>query len=92
MYYDISHEPNSHDSLAWGGTKLGASINEILPSPYFLNGDNAYIQDRHMVVPIKDDDDFNFYQSSIEWQLNAPSVFSSGESNENTRQPGFSIV
>ena len=26
VYYDISHEPQSHDSLAWAGTPLGERV------------------------------------------------------------------
>ena len=62
-HYSMDHEPNSHDSLAWAGSKLGAKIKGILPSPLFLNGDNAFVQDATMVVPMNDSD-YDFYHSS----------------------------
>ena len=61
-YYDISHEPQSHDSLAWKGTALGARIARgELPAPFFINADNAFISSNSMVVP-GGGSDFDFYQ------------------------------
>ena len=63
IYYDISHEAATHDSLAWAGSTLGLKIKDILPAPFFINGDSAFVQENHMVVP-SNDSDFDFYQSS----------------------------
>ena len=62
-YYNIGFEPSSHDSLAWAGTKLGAKIDKEGLGGYFLNGDNAFTQQDHMLVP-SGASDYDFYQSS----------------------------
>ena len=66
LFYDMSYEACTHDSLAWAGTKLGSRIEEALSAHgrgYFLNGDNAYVLSNTMITP-GGGDDFDFYQSS----------------------------
>lgn len=66
IYYDMSFEACTHDSLAWSGSPLGGRIDALLKQHdqgYFLNGDNAYVLSNTMIVP-GGGDDFDFYQSS----------------------------
>lgn len=52
-WFDISHEPKTHDSLAFRGTTLGHLIeNGGLPGHFFLNGDAAFSHGKSMVCPI----------------------------------------
>lgn len=63
-HFDVFFTASSHDSLAWGGSKLGQKLEAgKLPHPYFLNGDNAFSCANHMIVPMNSSD-FDFYQSS----------------------------
>ena len=65
-FYDMSFEPQTHDSLAWVGTPLGQRFEETLSlhdKGYFFNGDNAYLGGKCMIVP-GGSDAFDFYQSS----------------------------
>ena len=66
-FFDISQVATTHDSTAWGRSKLGARVNDGgLPPPFFLNGDNAFVLSNSMIVPsgAPEDDDFDYYQSS----------------------------
>jgi hypothetical protein len=64
MCYELSKEAASHDSLAWEAMDLAIKISKGgLPSPFFLNGDNAFASSNTMVTPANDSD-FDFYQSS----------------------------
>ena len=63
-HFDVSFTASSHDSLAWGGSKLGQKLEAGgLPRPYFFNGDNAFTCANNMIVPMGSSD-FDFYQSS----------------------------
>jgi hypothetical protein len=66
IYYDISQAPTTHDSLAWGASKLGRRImNGELPKPYFINADAAFSLSDSVITPSGgEDDDFDFHQSS----------------------------
>jgi hypothetical protein len=66
-FWDFNTTPTTHDSQAWGLTKLGQDIAAgKLPSTYFVNGDSAYISSDQMVVPYgkTQNTDFDFVQSS----------------------------
>ena len=63
-WFDISHEPTSHDSLAFGNTDFGHKVtNGGLPGQFFLNGDAAFTHGRSMVVPLGEAA-FDWLQSS----------------------------
>lgn len=63
-WFDISHEPTSHDSLAFGNTDFGHRVtNGLLPENFFLNGDAAFTHGRSMVVPLGEAA-FDWLQSS----------------------------
>eukprot|EP00327_Prymnesium_parvum_P006425 CAMPEP_0182812190 /NCGR_PEP_ID=MMETSP0006_2-20121128/8675_1 /TAXON_ID=97485 /ORGANISM="Prymnesium parvum, Strain Texoma1" /LENGTH=309 /DNA_ID=CAMNT_0024938205 /DNA_START=187 /DNA_END=1113 /DNA_ORIENTATION=+ len=52
LYYDISMASTTHDSLAFASSSLGRRImNGDLPSPFFLNGDNAFVFSESMMIP-----------------------------------------
>lgn len=65
IWFDMSHTPSTHDSLAWSGTTLGYKIaNGELPHPFVVLGDSAFTCTNSMITPGKDDD-FNFEHSSL---------------------------
>jgi hypothetical protein len=66
-FFDISQVATTHDSTAWARSKLGVRVlNDELPQPFFINGDNAFVLSNSMIVPsgAPEDDDFDYYQSS----------------------------
>ena len=53
IWFDVSHEPKTHDSLAFRGTTLGHLIETGgLPGHFFLNADAAFSHGKSMVCPI----------------------------------------
>ena len=65
IFFDISQNPQTHDSLAWELSLLGKAVTAgKLPAPYFINGDSAFSLSPSMVVPSGIDDAFDFEQSS----------------------------
>jgi hypothetical protein len=67
LFYDISVAATTHDSLAFAVSELGQAVaNGELPEPFFINGDNAFVQSNSMMVPANDPslDDYDFEQSS----------------------------
>jgi hypothetical protein len=51
LFWDISKEACSHDSLAWLDTTLAQDIKKgLLPTGFFLNGDSAFTCDEHMIT------------------------------------------
>lgn len=67
LWWDMSHSPTTHDSLAFMATPLGVRLaNGDLPSDFFINGDAAFTLSNWMITPSgrPDHDDFDFFQSS----------------------------
>jgi hypothetical protein len=66
-FVDISHAPQTHDSLAFEASDLGWLVAQgELPAPFFLNGDSAFTLGPCMITPSGEAalDDFDFFQSS----------------------------
>jgi len=66
-FWDFNTLPTTHDSQAWALTSLGRDIAAgKLASPYFINGDSAYVSSDQMVVPYgkTENTHFDFVQSS----------------------------
>jgi hypothetical protein len=67
LWWDTSHAPTTHDSLAFSATSLGVRLAKgELPSNFFINGDAAFSLSNWMITPSghPDHDDFDFFQSS----------------------------
>lgn len=64
-YYSMTMAGTTHDSLAWSTSSLGSKVKDgELPSPFFLNGDNAFSLSNSMIVPSGVDTNFDYIQSS----------------------------
>ena len=66
LWWDISFCPTTHDSTAWADTELGRRINNGgLPSPFFINGDNAFRPAQEWMATPGGTDAYDFVQSSM---------------------------
>lgn len=66
LWWDISFCPTTHDSTAWADTELGRQINNgDLPSPFFINGDNAFRPAQEWMATPGGTDAYDFVQSSM---------------------------
>ncbi len=74
LFFEISANPNTHDSSAFASSDLGkwiaaGRLEHAGYGPFFLNGDNAYAAGKYMVVPTGKRKNgsalFDYFQSSI---------------------------
>ena len=67
-WYDISQASQTHDSTAFGITKLGVRVQQesALPEGFFINADSAFCMSNSVITPTGGKhDDFDFQQSSM---------------------------
>ena len=72
LFFEISTNPNTHDSSAFASSELGrwlaaGRLEHPGYGPFFLNGDNAYPSCRYIVVPTgkRAHAVFDYVQSSV---------------------------
>jgi len=71
-WFDCSYCPQTHDSVAWGGTQLGKEVSSgRFPKQYCFLGDSAYNVGPSMLTPYpgshlpSSQDGYNWQQSSL---------------------------